>query len=114
MREVQLGILDDAVAEEDRRLFFDALDRSAPARLAGRYAALAAAARGEDRFDLVLAVDEELIASLSALGELLQLLPSAAGSATAPSPAIVAYRSWLVGEVAAQLGGAAPKRCPLP
>ena len=109
-----MGILDDAVAEEDRRLFFDALDRSAPARLAGRYAALAAAARGEDRFDLVLAVDEELIASLSALGELLQLLPSAAGSATAPSAAIVAYRSWLVGEVAAQLGGAAPTRCPLP
>lgn len=113
VREVQLGILDEVVSHEERRRFFDLLDRSAAARLAGRYAALAAAARGEARFDLGLIVDDALIKSLGALGELLQLLPGREGSATAPAPAIVDYRAWLVAEIAGQLGGAAPTRCPL-
>lgn len=114
VRELQLGLYDASMAESERSNLLALLDRSAPARLAGRYAAVHAAAAGEERFDLQLAVSSELLDALAALSELLVTVPTGVpGSLAAPTQAVTEYRDWLRDEVVSQLRGAAPQRCPL-
>jgi hypothetical protein len=115
VRELQMGIFDREVSAEEQRHFYDLLDRSARLRLAGRRAALGAAAAGAERFDVDVTVSERMTDALAAFRSLLEVLPSRGAEATAaPLPAVVAFRDWLDREVAAQLGGAASSRCPLP
>jgi anti-sigma regulatory factor (Ser/Thr protein kinase) len=114
VRELQLGLFDRTVTSDDRDRFYRLLDDSSPARLAGRRAALVAAAVGDERFDLEVAVDEEMMRSVRAFRELLEELPAHSSDAsTAPSPDVVAYRVWIESEVGAQLAGADPSECPL-
>ena len=114
VRELQLGLFDASMGESERADLISLLDRSAPARLAGRYAAVQAAAAGEDRFDLKLAVSAELRDALGALSELLVTVPTGVpGSFAAPSEAVTDYRDWLRDEVVSQLRGGAPRDCPL-
>jgi len=112
VREVQLGIFDAVVGDTERQQFFDLLEQSAPARLAGRYAALAAAAEGAEEFDLTLVIDHDMIDSVAALSDFLETLPPLVASGAAPTPELVRYRQWIVDEVAAQLSGATPTPYP--
>jgi len=113
VRELQLALLGPGPAEEPTRLF-ELLERSAPVRLAGRYAALQAAAECHTRFDLELAVSD---AALSAVGSLNQLLRGWPGRSSASSPdrdGVDRLRAWLVEETVRQQAGHPPRRCPLP
>ncbi len=117
VRELQLALLraERGQAPIEARLF-DLLDRSAPVRLNGRYAALRAASEGRSRFDLDVVASE---ASLTAVGGLAQLLSgwSARRStriSVTEDAAIDAFRAWLGEETARQRAGQAPTPCPLP
>jgi anti-sigma regulatory factor (Ser/Thr protein kinase) len=115
VREIQLGLFDAAVTDAERSSFYDLLDRSAPARLSGRKAALTAARAGASRFDFDVALTTENMDAVIAFRELLESIPTRhPGTSAAPEPAVVAFRTWIEEEVAAQLGGAAPTPCPLP
>ncbi len=115
VRERQLEVLASTrLAEPERGDLFDLLDRSAPVRLAGRHAALRAAADGKDRFDFDLIATEEALASVGALNRLLST-PSARPAAAADDDAqVVAFRAWLVEETVRQRAGRPPTRCSLP
>jgi hypothetical protein len=115
VRELQLGVFDDAVSDRERGEFYSLLDRSAPLRLAGRRAAVLAANRGDERFDMQLAVDDDMVAAVNAFRDVVEALPRREGESTArPSDDVIAFRAWLQSEVAAQLAGSAPSPCPLP
>ena len=114
VREIQLGLFDAATSEEERRSFYDLLDRSAPARLAGRTAALTAARSGEIRFDFDVELTAEVMDAVAAFRELLESIPARhAGTSATTEPTVVAFRAWIEQEVASQLSGAPPTRCPL-
>jgi hypothetical protein len=115
VREVQLGLYDEAVAEGERERFFSLLTRSAPARLSGRRAALAAAADGARRFDFAVAVDAPMIDAVDAFADLLVLLPSRLSvTGAAPTQQVLDFREWITQEVMAQIAGAEPTPCSLP
>ena len=114
VREFQLGLFDAAVTDDERSRFYDLLDRSAPARLAGRRAALDASAAGDDRFDLDLAINEESFGAVLAFRELLEAVPTRQPTTSATAPAdVVAFRDWIDREVTSQLTGNPPVPCPL-
>jgi hypothetical protein len=114
IRELQLGFFDASTGTGERARLLALLDRSAPARLAGRHAAVAAAANGRDRFDLKMALSSELMDAFAALSELLIELPARVPESFAsPDDAVIAFRAWLQDEVVAQLRGGAPRQCPL-
>jgi hypothetical protein len=108
-REVQLAELAEPTTDTPQARLLALLDESAPLRLAGRFAALRAAAENRDRFDLEVVVTE---ASLRALGTLAELLRSR-GTASL-TPEIEAFRQWLSDETLAQRRGDDPRPCPLP
>ena len=93
--------------------FFSLLDRSAPVRLAGRHAALLAAAEGRERFDLPLSCTLDALRSLP---ELSRVLADFDRRTDLPQPRlsdeVVAFREWLNEETARQVDGAPPSRYP--
>jgi anti-sigma regulatory factor (Ser/Thr protein kinase) len=113
VRELQLWAPGSAQTDDLAKL--DALlDASAPARLLGRHAALDAAARGLERFDLRVALSATTLAAFGALNELLGEMSDQLGPRV-PLPAVVIeFRGWLVEEIAGQAGGREPAPCPLP
>jgi hypothetical protein len=115
VREIQLGLFDQAATDEERASFADLLQRSAPARLSGRRLALAAAGAGADRFDMDIDVTAGMLDAVAAFGELVEKLPARNPTTNAePTAAVIAFRTWLIEEVLAQLAGQAPTPCPLP
>ncbi|MFL6204095.1 MAG: ATP-binding protein [Acidimicrobiales bacterium] len=108
-REVQLAELATPTTGTAQARLLTLLDESAPLRLAGRFAALRAAAEGRERFDLEVVVTDGSLAAVAELAEKLR----AQGSA-APSAEVEAFRRWLSEETVSQRRGAAPRRCPLP
>jgi hypothetical protein len=109
-REVQLAELVRPTSGTPHARLLTLLDESAPLRLAGRFAALRAAAEGRQRFDLEVVISDE---SLTAVGQLAEQL-RARTSATAPTAEVEAFRRWLSEETVSQRRGAEPRRCPLP
>ena len=114
VRELQLAAAPPA-APEERAHLNALLDKSAPARLHGRHAALDAAARGEDRFDLTVSLSLEALQAFSTLNVALNEFTQRIGRDVVPlDERVVAFRAWILDEVAAQVGGRAPEPCPLP
>ena len=109
-REVQLAELARPTTGTAQQRLLVLLDESAPLRLAGRFAALRAAAEDRDRFDLEVVVSDESLAAVGKLAEQLR----ARGVAAAPTPEVEAFRHWLAEETMSQRRGADPRRCPLP
>jgi hypothetical protein len=108
-RQVQLAELDrPTTGTLDARLL-TLLDESAPLRLAGRFAALRAAAEHRDRFDLELAITDESMAAVAELAEQLR-----ARRAAPPTAEVEAFRRWLADETLFQRRGGEPRPCPLP
>ena len=79
-REVQLAELAHPTTGTPQARLLELLDESAPLRLAGRYAALRAAAEERERFDLEVVVTDE---SMAAVGELARRRSDATGGSTA-------------------------------
>jgi hypothetical protein len=114
VREIQLGLFEKSVTAAERSRFYDLLDRSAPARLAGRRAALDASASGDERFDLELAVDNELFEAVVAFRDLIEALPNRQpATAAAASSDVMEFRAWLEAEVISQVAGNPGTPCPL-
>jgi anti-sigma regulatory factor (Ser/Thr protein kinase) len=109
-REVQLAELGKPTMETPEARLLELLDESAPLRLAGRYAALRAAAEEREHFDVEVVVTEE---SLLAVGELARLL-AARPAAPPVADAVADFRQWLADEALHQLAGGEPRPCPLP
>jgi hypothetical protein len=109
-REVQLAELVQPTIGTPQARLLTLLDESAPLRLAGRFAALRAAADDRDRFDLEVLVTDDALAAVGELAAQLRRRPSVA----APSPEVEAFRAWLSEETIAQRRGSEPRRCPLP
>jgi anti-sigma regulatory factor (Ser/Thr protein kinase) len=109
-REVQLAELARPTVGTPEARMLELLDESAPLRLAGRFAALRAAAEDRDRFDVEVVVTDD---SLLAVGELARLL---ADRPTAPTvdEHVRAFRRWLSDEALHQRAGGEPRPCPLP
>ena len=115
VRELQLGLYDASVSASERNELLALLDRSAPARLAGRHAAVHAAAHSNERFDMHVTMTPAVMDAFAALTELLVAIPARAPSSYAvPSAAVIDFRAWVQDEVVSQLRGAAPRPCPLP
>ena len=112
-REVQLRELGHPTVGTPAARLLELLDESAHLRLAGRYAALRAAAEGQDRFDVDVVVTDE---SLSAVAELARLLAQwPAHPITTPLDRDVAeFRRFLGDESIRQRAGEEPRPCPLP
>ena len=95
--------------------FFSLVDRSAPVRLAGRHAALRAAALGRDRFDLVLETSPDALAALPLLADAL-----ARFEVDRPTPfpvltdEVVVFRAWIQEETVRQRAGLMPRPCSVP
>jgi hypothetical protein len=109
-REVQLAELDRPTTGTPQARLLLLLDESAPLRLAGRFAALRAAAEERERFDLEVVVTNQTMAAVGELARQLRARPSA----STPSAEVEAFRRWLAEETIAQRQGADPRRCPLP
>jgi hypothetical protein len=115
VRELQLGPLGRVATAEEVAELFRLLDVSAPVRLAGRHAALQAAAAGHLRFDVGFSCGVAALAAVAELSQLLEALPAReSGSTATPTSEVLKFRAWVQSEVFAQLGGAAPTECPLP
>jgi hypothetical protein len=94
--------------------FFALVDRTAPVRLAGRHAALQAAAEGRDRFELEL---ETSLDALRSLPELARALAAFEAERALPlpvlTPDVVEFRAWLGVETSRQVAGDPPLSCSL-
>jgi len=116
IREIQLdqGLV-SGPAPSELASFFSLVDRSAPVRLAGRHAALRAAALGRDRFDLVLETSPDALAALPLLAEALARV-GLGRQAPFPIPTdeVVIFRAWLQDETVRQRAGLMPRPCALP
>jgi anti-sigma regulatory factor (Ser/Thr protein kinase) len=116
----ELALLDRDHAPASLLATADALAASARAtaigRLRGRRAARAAAARGEAVFTTAVPGDPTAADALEQLGQALARLDdlARAGHLLAPpaSPAVYAFREWVVAEVRHQLAGAPPTPYP--
>ncbi len=115
IREIHLdqGTSDRRPPAEVAR-FFNLLDRSASVRLAGRHAALQAAADGRDRFDLSVQCERDALQSLPVLAATLARFEA---ERALPLPIltedVIALRAWLDAETARQLAGGSPLPSPL-
>jgi hypothetical protein len=115
IREIQLdqGLAGGPV-RGDVNAFFALVDRSAPVRLAGRHAALRAAAQGHERFDLVLETSSDSLVALPLLAKSLEQFEA---DRHAPLPVltddVLAFREWLQAETVRQRSGRGPTPCPL-
>jgi anti-sigma regulatory factor (Ser/Thr protein kinase) len=113
VRELQLSA-PAAVTTAEREQLYGLLDASAPARLLGRHAALGAAARGLDRFDMDVALSAEALQAFVELNRLLAVISGrVGGSADAAPPTVADFRAWVLREVAAQSEGREPSVCDL-
>lgn len=113
IREAQLGGGD--IGADDLATLERLLDDSAGPRLAGRHAALAAAAEGELRIDLTLEASPGALAAVGRLGILLARLSARfAGGAAVPAEGVAELRAWLDVEGLRQRRGESPRQCPLP
>src|SRR5207245_701685 len=90
------------------------LDASAAARLLGRHAALDAAARNLDRFDLRIELTAVSMEAFGALNRLLGDMSNRLAPVVPLPDGVVNFRTWLVEEITAQASGAPPAVCPLP
>ena len=109
VRGLQLGAHSDPVDTKWLEELYPLLDLSAALRLAGRHAALHAAAQSLARFDLQLHTGAE---ALGALGDLNRLLERATNAGI--SREVEEFRAWLQDEVAHQTAGHPPRPCTLP
>jgi hypothetical protein len=115
VRELQLDTdrtlgADDAASSR----LFGLLDRSASLRLAGRHAALRAAADGQYRFDLPLRTSDDALQATNELAGLLAVLSRDRHPAIAPiQDDVMAFRLWLNEEMVRQRSGRPPSSCPL-
>ena len=114
VRELQLAPSTRLPAGDVARLY-ELLDASAPGRLHGRHFALDAAARGQDRCDMRVALTPDALRAFAELNDLLDEATATVGQRAVPLPApVAAFRRWILEEVQSQLGGHAPAPCPLP
>jgi anti-sigma regulatory factor (Ser/Thr protein kinase) len=111
-REVQLAELARPTTGTPQARLLELLDDSAPMRLAGRYAAMRAAAEERDRFDLELRMTDESMRAAAELADRLGM--SEPSSRPPPGPEIEAFRQWLSEEAIRQRRGQEPRSCPLP
>jgi hypothetical protein len=97
---------DDPVLER----FYELLLITAADRLAGRHAALWAAAEDRPTFDLEVVTTKEAMRDLGELSRMLAY-PSALLAIAPPQPMedVVLFRRWLQQETARQLGGEVPR-----
>ena len=82
--------------------------------MAGRYAALRAAAEGHDRFDVEVVVTDQLLTAVAELAQLLADWPAHPLTTTPLDHDVAAFRRFLGEESARQRAGEAPRPCPLP
>ena len=108
-RSVQLAELARPTTGTAQARLLVLLDESSPLRLAGRFAALRAAAEDRERFDFEVVITDESMAAVAELAE--QLRHRDAAPLTAE---VEAFRQWLAEETVAQRSGGEPRRCPLP
>lgn len=102
VRELQLQPA--LLTTEERGVFYELLERSAPARLTGRHGAFRAAAEGLDRFDLDLLVSSGDVRAVADLGQFLDKLSARSVLDTAQvTPEVTAMRAWLMNEAKGQL-----------
>lgn len=113
-REVQLTELVRPTEGTPSALLLELYEASAPLRLAGRYAALRAAADDLERFDLDVVVGDEAMAALGDLAKLLAEVPRPRGGPPSLGDDVARFRQWLNEEAVLQRRGAAPRPCPLP
>ena len=113
-RDAQVAELNHPTTGTEAARLLQLLDESAPLRLAGRFAALRAAADDEQRFDLEVVVTDRSLAAVGELSQLLARIPSARMGAPVLEDDVFAFRQWLSEETGWQRGGHDPRRCPLP
>jgi anti-sigma regulatory factor (Ser/Thr protein kinase) len=113
-REVQLQELGTPTVGTPSARLLELLDETARLRLAGRYAALRAAAEEQDRFDLDVLVTDELMAATAELSRLLAGWPAHPSSTEPLEHDVAAFRRWLGEETVHQRDGGEPRPCPLP
>jgi anti-sigma regulatory factor (Ser/Thr protein kinase) len=115
IREIQLDQGAAGWPSTEVEALFDLLDRSAGPRLAGRHAALRAAAEGQHRFDFDLRATEDALAAMNEVGRALAALDA---QRQLPTPAlsedVKVFRAWLAEEVGHQMAGLPAVECPLP
>ncbi len=112
-REVQLQELGHPTVGTPAARLLELLDHTAHLRLAGRYAALRAAAEDLDRFDLDVLVADDLMAATSELARLLAEWPAHPASTAPLDHDVAAFRRWLGEEAVHQRRGGEPRPCPL-
>lgn len=113
-REVQLSELGRPTVDTPAARLLELLDETSHLRLAGRYAALRAAAEDLDRFDLDVLITDELMAATGELARLLATWPAHSTSAIPLEHDVAAFRRWLGEESVHQRQGGDPRPCPLP
>jgi hypothetical protein len=109
VRDLHLTGVDEPDGMEE---LWHLLDVSAPARLAGRYAALHAAACDEVRFDLRVRIPLDAIVALGALNELLDEMATRRGLTFQMAEGVRVFRERLVAEIGRQLNGEPPTPFP--
>jgi hypothetical protein len=86
-------------------------------RQAGADLAEAALGRGESSVDFDVEAADEAVDAFDQLGSLMLRIGDTLGRrhllSMPPSEEVVAYRRWYRDEIASQLGGRAPRRCPI-
>lgn len=111
VRELQLQ--PDRLTADAQKSFFELLERSAPARLAGRHAGFRAASEEMERFDLELDVSPDEVRAITELGDFLEHLGRRAVlDAGRIDPDVSDMRSWLTEEVPRQMRGELPHPYP--
>jgi anti-sigma regulatory factor (Ser/Thr protein kinase) len=113
-REVQLQELGSPTVGTPSARLLELLDETARLRLAGRYAALRAAAEEHDRFDLEVLITDELMVATAELARLLADWPAHPSSTEPLEHDVAAFRRWLGEEAVHQRDGGEPRPCPLP
>lgn len=97
----------DERTDEDRALL-QLVEQSAPLRLAGRHAAMAASSRNELAFDLEVAATDEALLAMSLLSEALARRAAVPGR-SAPTVEVLAFRDWIIDETLRQREGGTPR-----
>lgn len=100
----ELQIQPELLTPAEIKVFYDLLERSAPARLVGRHFACRGAAEGRESFDVELVVTLD---DVVAVGELRRFLEELDGRSVVEAgrvaPEVAAMRAWLSAEGQAQL-----------
>jgi hypothetical protein len=114
MRDLQLEPNQSTSRDARIEHLFTLLDRSASIRLAGRHAALTAAAMGSTRFDLEISTSLDALQALRELSSLLTNVNEVLSIAIPPlQDDVIVFRKWLNEESARQRDGGDPSPCPI-